>query len=267
MPFVLSKTDLLNASTVPEKGTLQGVIDNCHQIALEFAHLALLGACIMLSLRGVYNFNSILLVVPTFLLIYSLIVWIAYACLMAYKPDRHKNNESTLEKNAALNIILATAFFIHYTKYVGRLLGGTQWLVIALRRFGACIGDDVIIDDMQSLYDVHLITIGDHTRLSSTCQIQVKLHVTHCLICAFLFSSVIHSSSVALNFVPLQLAQLVFSGQCHLYYRVLSLLATIVLLLVHSLCPMINLQHTPIGSGRQQNVLLCIMAWNRQNTS
>ena len=63
--------------------------------------------------------------------------------------------------------------FTHYTKYVGKLLGGTQWLIIVLRLFGAHIGDDVIIDDMNSLYDVHLITIGSHSRLSSTCQIQV----------------------------------------------------------------------------------------------
>jgi acetyltransferase-like isoleucine patch superfamily enzyme len=65
------------------------------------------------------------------------------------------------------------SLFVYYTKYVGNLLGGTQWLIIVLRQFGAHIGNDVIIDDMNSLYDVHLITIGSHTRLSSTCQIQV----------------------------------------------------------------------------------------------
>ncbi|CAF1004032.1 unnamed protein product [Rotaria sordida] len=49
---------------------------------------------------------------------------------------------------------------------------GTQWLVLVLRRFGTRIGDDVIIDDMKTVYDVHLITIGNHSRLSSTSEIQ-----------------------------------------------------------------------------------------------
>ncbi|UJR19788.1 hypothetical protein I4U23_022922 [Adineta vaga] len=53
-----------------------------------------------------------------------------------------------------------------------RFLGSTQWLIFILRQFGAQIGNDVIIDEMNSLYDVHLITIDDHARLSSTCQIQ-----------------------------------------------------------------------------------------------
>ena len=68
----------------------------------------------------------------------------------------------------------AMVIFDHYTKYVGRLLSGTQWLIVVFRQCGACIADDVIIDDINSLYDVHLITIGNHTRLSATCQIQVR---------------------------------------------------------------------------------------------
>ncbi|CAF4097549.1 unnamed protein product, partial [Adineta steineri] len=67
---------------------------------------------------------------------------------------------------------LAMILYSQYAKYIGRLLGGTQWLIIILRQFGAHIGNDVIIDDINSLYDVQLITIDDHVRLSSTCQIQ-----------------------------------------------------------------------------------------------
>lgn len=77
------------------------------------------------------------------------------------------------EVNTNWRITLAMGLFDSYTKYVGNLLGGTEWLNIVLRQFGAHIGDDVIIDDMNSLYDIHLITIGNYTRLSSTCQIQV----------------------------------------------------------------------------------------------
>lgn len=264
MPFVLSDTDPLNTTEMSEKWTLREVVDSFHQIVIEFAHLVLLGACIMLSVRGTYNFNRIALLVPTFLHVYSLIVWIVYACLMTYKLDRRENKRSSHTKSTEWNIILATALFIHYAKYVGKVLGGTQWLVVALRRFGACIGNDVIVDDMQSLYDVHLITIGDHTRISSTCQIQVNLHVAYSLIRTFLFASVIRSNSVTSNFAQSQLVRRVSSGQCHSCYRVLRLLATIVLPLVHSLCPMINLRRTQIGLGRQQNVLLYIMVWNRR---
>ncbi|CAF1495517.1 unnamed protein product, partial [Rotaria sordida] len=60
----------------------------------------------------------------------------------------------------------------YYEKWIGPFLDGTQWVVVALRRFGAQIDDDVIIEDMSCLDDVHLITIGRHVRLSSTAQIQ-----------------------------------------------------------------------------------------------
>ncbi|CAF0953041.1 unnamed protein product [Adineta steineri] len=69
-------------------------------------------------------------------------------------------------------IVLAVSLCGNYTKWVSCFLNGTQWLVIVLRRFGAHIANDVIIDDMKSLDDVHLVTIGSHARLSSTSRIQ-----------------------------------------------------------------------------------------------
>ena len=185
MPFVLPDADMLRAHVMPEPLTLWKKIDHFHQILMEFAHFVLLGMCIMLSLSGADKFSHVTMAVPIFLLLYSTIVWLAYTFLTNDKSTFTTDNKSPNEKTPQWKTTVAMAFFINYAKYVGQLLGGTQWLIIALRRFGAHIGDDVIIDDMHSLYDVHLITIGDHTRLSSTCLIQVKFHVTSFLIYLF----------------------------------------------------------------------------------
>jgi len=54
----------------------------------------------------------------------------------------------------------------------GCLLGGIQWPVVILRCFGVNIGDNVIIEDMKCIDDMHLTTIDSYSRLSSTCRIQ-----------------------------------------------------------------------------------------------
>ena len=181
MPFAASDADSFHVHSASELLSVRKTIDHLHQILMELAHFVLLGWYIMLSLSGADRFGHAAIAVPIFFLIYSAIVWLAYACLTTGKSTFTTDNQLSQENTSEWKTILATALFIHYAKYVGQLLGGTQWLIIALRRFGADIGDDVIVDDLQSLYDVHLIKIGDHTRLSSTCQIQVKLPTTHSL--------------------------------------------------------------------------------------
>ncbi|CAF4856835.1 unnamed protein product [Rotaria sp. Silwood1] len=81
-----------------------------------------------------------------------------------------------------LGHLLGTPFYNTYLRLCGARIhdGGTQWLIVALRRFGAQIDDDVIIEDMISIDDVHLITIGSHVRLSSTSRIQVGSPLKHC---------------------------------------------------------------------------------------
>lgn len=127
---------------------------------MEFGHFILFDVCLLFSNNMfIPKFPQLLFIMP----IYTLLVLLVYRC-------------SRVDEKSNSNWIRAVGmtFYSQYTKYVGQLLGGTQWLVLILRRFGAQIGDDVIIDNMNSLYDVHLITIGDHARLSPTCQIQVK---------------------------------------------------------------------------------------------
>ncbi len=165
MPFMLSDADALDTTVIPSQSLSRSIIDSFQQILIKFGHFILLSVCVVLSLMVTSSFNQFLLAVPIFLLVYSIIIHVLYARLMSSNFD---------EINTSWYIELALVLFIHYTKYVGNLLGGTQWLIIVLRLFGAHIGDDFFINNMNSLYDVHLITIGSHSRLSSTCQIQVE---------------------------------------------------------------------------------------------
>ncbi|CAF1504008.1 unnamed protein product, partial [Adineta ricciae] len=144
MPFTLSYAN-----------ETRKVSNDFQRIACELTYFVLLD--LLLDTFVTSNILRFLLTVPIFMVIHSFTICIVYFYLM---------------KNSTSTITLAMILYSQYTKYTGQLLGGTQWLVFLLRRFGAQIGNDVIIDEMNSLYDVHLITIGDHARLSSTCQIQ-----------------------------------------------------------------------------------------------
>ena len=104
----------------------------------EFINALIFSLCVTVS-----NLNL-------FLFIYSSIICIAYR----QWPD------------------FSICLLNYYEKWFGCLLGGTQWLVIILRCFGVNIGDNVIIEDMKCIDDMHLTTIGSYSRLSSTCRIQ-----------------------------------------------------------------------------------------------
>ena len=60
-------------------------------------------------------------------------------------------------------------FFVFFGVY----LSGTQFLVFLFRAFGAQIGSDVILPDINCVTDPHLSTIGDHVRLHTGSHIQV----------------------------------------------------------------------------------------------
>lgn len=129
------------------------------RIFIEIIHFILFDLCFLVSIKITSNVSQFFLIIPSFLLIYTSLIYILYTYLIMSKST------STI----------AMILYSEYTKYIGQVFGGTQWLVLILRQFGAQIGTDVIIDNISSLYDVHLISIADHVRLSSTCQIQVKI--------------------------------------------------------------------------------------------
>ncbi|CAF3410966.1 unnamed protein product [Rotaria sp. Silwood1] len=61
---------------------------------------------------------------------------------------------------------------LDFYTFIAPLLGGTQWLIILLRRLKANIGRDVIIGEMNAVEDWKHVTIGSHVRLSTTAKIQ-----------------------------------------------------------------------------------------------
>jgi hypothetical protein len=173
MPFVLPSDDRLATATVPKQLTKRTIIDNFQWIFMNFFHILLLALCLTLSLKIASVFHLFLLMVPVFLFTYSFTIYVVYARLMNIKSGRIGSSQSFAEVEPDWRSTLAMALYTDYTKWAGCLLGGTKWLVFVLQRFGAHIGDDVVIDDMKTMHDVHLITIGSHTRLSATSQIQV----------------------------------------------------------------------------------------------
>ena len=128
----------------------------------EFINNLLLSLCITLSA----NFSMFATTAPVILLIYSLITSIIYRYLVniPISDDFRSNYCSSLTWTLSY----------YYKMWFGYLLGGTQWLCVVLRQFGAKIDDDVIIEDMSCLFDIHLTTINSHVRVSSTSRIQVN---------------------------------------------------------------------------------------------
>ena len=74
--------------------------------------------------------------------------------------------------------------------FFGSYLSGTQFLVFLYRIFGAQVGSDVILPDINCVTDPHLSTIGDHVRLHRGAHIQVRsssLILSVCITAAILF--------------------------------------------------------------------------------
>ncbi|CAF1066401.1 unnamed protein product [Adineta steineri] len=59
-----------------------------------------------------------------------------------------------------------------HAQFICPFLGNTQWLIRLFRAYGAHIGENVIMADISSITDYHLMTIGDDVRLSVRTQIQ-----------------------------------------------------------------------------------------------
>ncbi|CAF1528486.1 unnamed protein product [Adineta steineri] len=59
-----------------------------------------------------------------------------------------------------------------YEQFISPFLGNTQWLIRLFRAYGAHIGENVIMPDIFSITDYHLMTIGDDVRLNVRTQIQ-----------------------------------------------------------------------------------------------
>ena len=161
MPFTSSSVEE-SISTIPlEQSTKRAFFHDFQTLISEFTNVLLFAICATLILRLTSSLHVMILAVPGFLLIYSLIITTAYG--------RSINNESET------NMFVPTALSLisGYEKWIGSFLGGTQWLIVVLRRLGAKIDNDVIIEDISCVEDIHLITIGSHVRLSSTSRIQV----------------------------------------------------------------------------------------------
>lgn len=172
MPFIVPTAEWSHTMTKQVQSTKRAIIGDFQRLLMNFTNILLLVASAILSLNITFKVNLFLLIVPTFLIVYTFIVHTIYSYIIHKTFEQARNNQSLDEIKKYWYITLAMMLFTQYTKSVGCLLGGTQWLVVVLRRFGTIIGDDVIIDDMNSVYDVHLISIDNHTRLSSTSQIQ-----------------------------------------------------------------------------------------------
>ncbi|CAF1052890.1 unnamed protein product [Rotaria sp. Silwood1] len=69
---------------------------------------------------------------------------------------------------------LTTALTLDFFTFITPLLGGTQWLVILLRRLKASIGQDVVIGEINAVEDWKHVTIESHVRVSATAKIQVR---------------------------------------------------------------------------------------------
>lgn len=143
--------------------TKQAFIDGFWSIFYEFINILLFSFCVTLTVTVTSDFNMFAMTVPVFFFLYSFVISTAYRHLL----------------NSFLSP-LAMPLLHYYEKRLGSLLGGTQWLVVILRRFGAKIGEDVIIEDMNCIEDAHFTTIDSHVRLSSTSRIQVGTILLHC---------------------------------------------------------------------------------------
>ena len=88
MPFILSDDDALHTSVMAEQPLSRSIINRFQQILIKFAHFILLAVCVVLGLLITFNFNQFSLAAPIFLLVYSFIIHVAYACLMVNKFDK-----------------------------------------------------------------------------------------------------------------------------------------------------------------------------------
>ena len=147
------------------------ILSHFQSLPIEFINILLIAVCITLSLMVTSSLHVFPLLVPIFLFIYSFIISTAYVYLICLT----KNSQSFDEFRINLFLSLAMSLIHYYDKMVGSFLGGTQWLVVVFRQLGAQIDDDVIIEDMNCLENIHLITINSHARLSSTARIQVRI--------------------------------------------------------------------------------------------
>lgn len=180
MPFISFDADQLYTTMATKQVTKGIILSDFQSILNEFINILLIAICVVLSLTVTSSFNVFPLLVPIFLLIYSCIISVAYVHLISNKFCLTKNSQSFDEVRMSWFVPLAMSLLHYYDKLIGSFIGGTQWLVVALRRFGVQIDDDVIIEDMSCLEDAHLITIGSHVRLSSTSRIQVRIALQHC---------------------------------------------------------------------------------------
>ena len=64
-------------------------------------------------------------------------------------------------------------FLTDFAILLAPFLSGTQYLIYILRGFGAHIGYDVILPNINCLTDPHLSTVGNHVRLQAGAHIQV----------------------------------------------------------------------------------------------
>lgn len=180
MPFVSPLADKFYTTITKKHVSKVAILSDFEWLLYEFISMVLIAICFVLSLTITSTLNVFPLLIPMFLLIYSLVIPAAYVFLMNKNFCVTETSQPFDQIRRQLVILLSMSLIGHYETSIGSLLGGTQWLVVALRRFGAEIDDDVIIEDMTCLDDVHLIKIGSHVRLSATSRIQVEKNLKQC---------------------------------------------------------------------------------------
>ncbi|CAF3778139.1 unnamed protein product [Rotaria sp. Silwood1] len=103
------------------------------------------------------------------LFVHTALFCTAYHCSIPHKEKRTHFTYSEVINSAQQ---FFSIFIVDFHYCIGPFLSGTQYLNFLYRALGTSIGYDVILHDISSLVDPHLVTIGDHVRLNIGAYVQ-----------------------------------------------------------------------------------------------
>ncbi|CAF3128118.1 unnamed protein product [Rotaria sp. Silwood2] len=133
---------------------------------------------IYFDIAGAIGIRLLINVILSFVLIHApsllLIYFLAAECFISLFFDALPNEVSSIDRINPWRYRLILALTLDFYTFITPLLGGTQLLVILLRRLKASIGQDVIIGDMNAVEDWKHVTIKSHVRVNTTAKIQVR---------------------------------------------------------------------------------------------
>jgi acetyltransferase-like isoleucine patch superfamily enzyme len=129
----------------------------------------------------IFSISKCLFIIPYFLLPMTIapFIHIILVCL-TYRYSVSKKGTTTSFDYAALDTCtqrFLDLFLSDFDMFISPFLARTQFLVFFFRALGARIGHDVILADIECLFDPHLATIGDHVRVNTNVSIQVTTYL------------------------------------------------------------------------------------------